>query len=474
MSQNVREAIISAVKEEQKPLYPIVLASVLAAILSFAILKFGLGFFWENEPASYGLVSALWALSAGLGAFLLFRPHPRIEVRGFWSMHSFSKTVLITLAVVLLQLVTCPHFAFLSHELPGFSFFSHIINFYMSVGGHAFCLFACGLSFSGIAALVSALWIRRTLDSRTISSWLWAAVIILAIILPVGVLQFQSASAHHGGSMLYWILGCFAGVLLVVLFFAVLNSKRIPTAVVPADVQDLEFIYLQSKLGRATNQPSPFFDQGETHLYSDWLMPEVLNTGWDYGDEYYLAGFPDLSELVLRKSDAVQVNQKILEQYQRSGFTKFGALVQKHARDKVFVDLASGRPNASVVPRLVAQVCRSAFYLGVDSALEHSEERKSEFGSPFKSFFISADLFDFVSKLKPASNYFVYVAGLELKEPHQVDAKLRCEELQKALTRSLSSGALWLLGAASHDLQPAEKDFKLIAQSRYHRLYRRR
>ncbi len=478
---DVRASILRAVEEERSSKLRPGLTGLGALALGLAFLFFVVGRVWQDRPDSFLMVSILWSVAFGAGVFLFFQPQARMEVRGFWSRLVLSKILIVSVLGCSTQLVLCPHFAFLDHQLPGVHFFSYIVEFYTLIAGHTGCLLLCGASFGAITASLGFVWIRRSLSLTHWRAIAWAALCMAVVSLPVGVWQFSQS--HHGAGSIFWGIGLVGGILLsAVLVFAFFRKHDVSMAV-PGDLRDFNLLY-RTHLSHQEGVESPhFFDQGESHLYSDWLLPSCIQTGWDYGDEYYLAGFPDLSEVLEREASNVRVHADIWQEYRRNGLTPLGRLLRKHLRGRVFIDLGSGRIEKSVVPRLLAEEFEAAFYLGVDQNLKTSEIRRAEFQldesrTGFRSLFFKDSALSFLKSMKPGIAGVVHIAGFELKNSASADSRLEVLEILQELHRILRPGSVLMLGAASHDFQPQtsrwKNDFKVIGQNRYYRLFRRR
>jgi hypothetical protein len=478
---DIRGGILKALQEERKPSWRPALMGFLVFAAAFLFFHFFLRSFWAEPPGSFVWISLLWSIGIGLGVALYQRPQTRIEVRGFWSPLILGKVLIVGVLSMCLQLVLCPHFAFLSGQLPGLDFFEHVVAFYSRVGGERGCLVLCGISFGIFSAAFALFWVRKSLCFEHLKPIVFASAALLFVTLPVSLWLFENE--HHEASPLFWVLGLAIGIFLSALLAYVLaNHRRIKTAI-PADLADFDLLYRRERSAlrdKASAQgTSPFFDKAESHIYSDWLIPCVLQTGWDYGDEYYLAGFPDLSEVLDRSAQEPQLHQDVWKGYRKSGMSSFGRLLHRHLRGKLLIDLGSGRPGVSVAPRLIAEELKAAAYVGVDLALSESFMRKAEFNlwpdaMSFKSFFIRADVGEFVASLRPSAAYAVHIAGMELINPQSADSRLSVQGLMQSLQKALLPGGCLVLGAASHDFKPKEEDFKFIGQDRYHRLFLRR
>jgi hypothetical protein len=469
----IKSAILGALREEKK-WYRKSFLILLLALSCGAVLFLGLRWYWQEAHWFLHSVLCLWSLALGAGLYLVLKPQPRVEVEGYWSRYVFAKLLLVVALVGVGQLLLCPHFAQIDDDMGGLEFFKSVTDFYMSLGGMSACFFLCGITFGSIAGVAGQWWLRKSSSVKQWRPYVFSSLIIFILLEPINLLQFNSGShAHQEMSPLYWplglLLGVFGGGLLVLLF-----THRRPVKVgVPSSLSDFLSFYTKEPLV-AAKKDSVFFEQAETHCYSDWLLPSIYETGWDYGNDFYFAGFPDISEALKREKGAFTWNESAWKTYRREGLTPLGRKLQDRGRGKIFLDLGSGLKEVSCVPRKVAEEFGAGFYVGIDKIYNESALFKDGTRQEFSCFYISADVFEFVERMKASADWVVFLAGLEIKDRKNADALLEAQRLMQLLSKAMKKGALLLLGAASHDFQPASHDFKFIGQDRYHRLYLRR
>jgi hypothetical protein len=214
MSDALQSAIVKSLEAEKVSPYKRMFKVVLTASLVLVVLACLLGFFFqESFSPAWGIACLFsWALLL-IGFYLYFYPQPRIAVRGFWSKWVIAKVLVAMTVISALELIICPHFAFVHMDTPGLGLFEGITSQYMAVGGMAGCMFLCGLTFSGIAALFSFLFISKTLSGSNLKAFLPIAGIALIAQLPIMILQL---SEHHlRAYFIFWLIGSAAGILIV-------------------------------------------------------------------------------------------------------------------------------------------------------------------------------------------------------------------------------------------------------------------
>jgi len=468
MSQ-IQSTILEALREEKKWYRRRLVISFAAFICAVAVF-FGLAWYWKEAGRSFHVMILFWCSALGAGVFLALKPQPRIELEGYWSSYVLAKLLVVAVLIGFLQLLLCPHFAHLDHDMGGLGFFGAVSDFYVKLGGMKACFFFCGLSFGAIAGLASQWWLRKTSSLTRWRPYLLSSLIVFALLVPINLLQFHS---EHQMLPIYWPFGLFLGVFGGGLLVLLLARRPIRAVGVPSSLEDFQSLYLTSAVAGG-QRPSIFFEQAETHSYSDWLLPTSFETGWDYGNDFYFAGFPDLSEVLKRDKTSYAWNEDVWKTYRREGMTPLGRKLQEQGRGKLFVDLASGLKNVSCVPRRIAEEIGASFYVGVDQIYSQSELVKEGFRQEYSCLYWAGDVFQFVKSMRPSADWVVFLAGLEVKERASGEALLEAQSLMRQLRVAMKKGAVLLLGAASHDFVPPADDFKIIGQDRYHRLYLRR
>ncbi len=216
---------------------------------------------------------------------------------------------------------------------------------------------------------------------------------------------------------------------------------------------------------------SPFYDQADTHLYSDWLLPYVFVENFGIPDrrEMYLGGFPDPRPLLTRKNGKVKVHPTSFGDLNLSAF---GKQLQKLCKGHAVYDLGCGHPDLSVAPRLMAQYLGTESYTGVDLLHVHDEIREDEYpelGS-FQSTFVKSDIFHFLRNMPiPHDPKGFMIFGLEWLN----DAK-RSEflpQLESEILRLCQNGDWVLLGAGGFDWELPRRNFRLVYSDPVHALY---
>lgn len=472
---SIEKNILKALDEEQqhpkRPWTYLGFGFVAAFMVLYGIASV---LFFEMPPL-WPWVFIYWSALFGFGIYKYRQPQVRVEIAGFWTPFAFAKLLLISLLVIVCQLILCPHFSFVETALTNqFTWLRKLSDFYMSLGGVNVCLWLCGLSYGLLAGAGAAAWVWRTLCWRNWKLFFKASGIVLLFVWPL--IFWQGGHAEHG-DVSFWLGGTYAGILLGMLLVAGLKRKAQTHASIkrPEDLLELQSQYLSSRPTSFSENSSPFFDQAQTHTYSDWLLPKCLDTGWTYEDEDYEAGFPNLSE-VLVKSAPIRFHRDIFWEYRARGLLPLGEKLSEVLPGKVMIDLGCGQPNYSPAPRLIAEAFDALFYWGVDQNISKDELRKSEFNlrQDFYSFFTRAEIFQFLDRLNPSSHYVIFMAGLELKNREGQELERVREQWERVLLKVLLPGSYVLCGAGSRDIAMQSSGFKLIFEDRFHRLYERR
>ncbi len=229
-SDDVQQAILRALDEEQRPKGFRYLKTFLAAsIVTFVVMAL-LHWTWGEifTHIRLGIALSLWILLA-TGFALYFWPQPRLMVRGYWSQFAFAKLLIGMTIITSLQLVICPEFASMTFQSQTpFPIFSRITDFYMSFGGMTICMFLCGLTFSGAGALLAFCVVRKALVFSRWSAVFAAAGLAVLGQLPVIGLQLWDESARR--YLPFWFLGSLIAILVSASFFKVLGQLKISKA----------------------------------------------------------------------------------------------------------------------------------------------------------------------------------------------------------------------------------------------------
>jgi len=218
---------------------------------------------------------------------------------------------------------------------------------------------------------------------------------------------------------------------------------------------------------------TPFYDQGSTHVFSDWLATSVLGIGVDDLAEFYVGVLPDLSDLLERETGNIGLQAEFLSRALKK-LQPFGKSLSKAIRGKVFVDLGSGRSELSVMPRLFAQVFGAQKYIGVDICHERDFAFDHEFPNlgSFRSEFVKSDFVTYLAQLKISEPLMVSLFGIEVRDEIEESEKIR-NDLADRLANILKPNDNLLLGAGTTDLYVSMKAFKKIDSDFYNFLFRR-
>ncbi|MDB5036493.1 MAG: hypothetical protein JWQ35_21 [Bacteriovoracaceae bacterium] len=220
---------------------------------------------------------------------------------------------------------------------------------------------------------------------------------------------------------------------------------------------------------------SPFYNQAETHTFSDWLVPYVLGVGVEDLEEYYLGGLPDLSSFLERDGESFKINFEVFRELTENHLTAFGKQLRAAINGKTFIDLGCGISSRSIVPRLLAQAFSAKAYIGVDLLNVSNEIRENEFleWGPFKSQFIKEDILTFLKSSKREAPSVYFLAGLEL-EKNVPSSDQYIKDLSSELTRLTSPKDFIILGAGTVDLKLNKKEFKLVYSDQYQEMFQRK
>lgn len=218
---------------------------------------------------------------------------------------------------------------------------------------------------------------------------------------------------------------------------------------------------------------TPFYEQAETHFFSDWLLTYLTGVGVEDLTEYYAGVFPDLSELIDREKTPPSVHAQEIHKLVQTSTLPLAKALRKFVKARIWVDLGCGIPDLSVVPRVVAESCGAKSYIGIDLGLTESFTRRNEFKIQpnFESTFRPGDLRDFLRTKNLDGPCIYYLAGVELRDGLPPS---HLEELSGLLSDRCSTEDLVLVGAGCPDLEPSSKHFKLIYKDYYHFLFRKR
>lgn len=213
----IKSAILAALDEEKHSRFS-VLARALFFSTTISLGLFGLlSVLYDPDHKRSWIVAAVTigsVLAAGLWAYFL--PQPRIQVPGFWSRWVAARILILMTVLNAVQLVICPHFALVHLDLGGpLSFISKLPEFYMNLGGPTVCMFLCGVTFSGMTAILSFSAIQKTL-MRSHAILILKAIGIAALSeIPILVIQFTHSRDFQATG--FWLAGSVLGISIAAL-----------------------------------------------------------------------------------------------------------------------------------------------------------------------------------------------------------------------------------------------------------------
>jgi hypothetical protein len=225
ISDKLQSAIIKSLEEEKKPkARQLTKVLLLGSAVTFILACILFGIYSNHINAVWYIACAFGWVLLLTGFYLYFYPEPKIAVRGLWNKWVIAKVLLAMTVISALELVICPHFAFVHMQVPGLAIFENLTSHYMAVGGMAGCMFLCGLTFSGIAALFSFLFISKTLSGSSLRSFLPVAGIALLAQLPVMILQL--AEHHLRPYFIFWLIGSAMAIFMIAYLVRFIFSLR--------------------------------------------------------------------------------------------------------------------------------------------------------------------------------------------------------------------------------------------------------
>jgi hypothetical protein len=205
------------------------------------------------------------------------------------------------------------------------------------------------------------------------------------------------------------------------------------------------------------------------------VVPYAFGIGVEDLEEFYLGGFPDLSSFLMREGDSIELDCVRFQELLELRLPRFGKILSREIPEKLFIDLGCGRPEKSVMPRLLAQGFRAIRYLGVDHKNVKDEIRISEFRElgHFESKFIRRDLLAFLINTRFCDPRFFFLAGLEPVKNSEA-AQNYLKDLANKLSEIAVEGDIVLVGAGTPSLDLCPKKFKLIYSDQYHEVFKAR
>lgn len=225
VSQKLKSSIMNALEEEKKTRFQIYTRSVLKATLIAAITGGLLYCFWSASFSKewLGAFFLIWLLLI-VGFSLYEYPQPRLAVRGYWSLWVFAKLLIAMTLISAVQLVICPHFAFMgANSSNPFAIFGSVTEKYMQWGGMNGCMFLCGFTFSLIGSALGFSLVRRHFSfsqKRDLGMVLFIALLSES---PIIILQLQNS--HSREMLLFWLGGSFIAFALTTFLLKVIGEK---------------------------------------------------------------------------------------------------------------------------------------------------------------------------------------------------------------------------------------------------------
>lgn len=223
------------------------------------------------------------------------------------------------------------------------------------------------------------------------------------------------------------------------------------------------------------NLSSPFLDQGESHLFSDWLAASLWKTGVENPQEFYVGVFPDLSDFLTRENGRLAIDAETVKKLHSNANPDLLKVLRPAVEGRWFIDFCAGRPQRSVVPRLVAQLLGARAYIGVDLCYSGDSLKKNEFSAlgNFNSYFLRNSWLDALEALKTQEPVFCLLSGVELAEPKSGDALAAKDRALKGFSQ-LKAKDFVMFGAGTTDFDWPNFPYKKIYSDHYHFLHRRK
>jgi|GEM_PF-5959716 len=175
-----------------------------------------------------------------------------------------------------------------------------------------------------------------------------------------------------------------------------------------------------------------------------------------------------------------------------ASLTEFGKALKSVVTGRDFIDLASGKPTSSPLPRIVAETFGAKRYFGIDSQLDKDEIKIDESGENkvFDTVYIKDDVLSFISRLDTMENGLLfYISGLEPvslvdpnrraeiqdRNPRMLEedrvARAYIDACLKEISRITKVGDVIVIGQGTRGFEPQNYGFQLKAQMNYHFLY---
>jgi len=219
VSLKVLGAIQRALREEKQPPAKRIAKALVSALACLALL--GIPFFFsfrEQLNTAWIAVFSLWSIYFLVGFLLLFRPQPRLVLRGVWSPFVVARLLLVSTASTILQIILCPSFVFLSSPLE-WNPLTSVTDALMKTGGMNLCMLFCGFIFSILSGGLGLLSVATTVSARNARSIFRVLPILFISQVPILLVQILSPDLREYS--LLWLLGLLLG------FFTIAGALRL-------------------------------------------------------------------------------------------------------------------------------------------------------------------------------------------------------------------------------------------------------
>lgn len=223
-----------------------------------------------------------------------------------------------------------------------------------------------------------------------------------------------------------------------------------------------------------TRKKKYLYDQAVTHTFSDWLVPYAFGVGVPDLDEVYLGGFPDLSSFLVRREGTFTLNLRQFRYLTSHRLTRFGRLLRREVKNKSVLDLGSGIPVRSLIPRLLSQAFGALDYLGVDQRSVRILKKLSAFEKlgVFKASYTQSDLLKFLKTYSRSHPLFVFAIGLEPYR-NSVASVNYLKAVREELSKKLRPGDTLFVGAGTPDLELSPRKFVRLYSDSYQEMFKR-
>lgn len=213
VSLKVLGAIQRALREEKQPPVKRIAKALVSTLACLALL--GVPFFFsfkEQLNTAWIAVFGLWGIYFLVGFLLLFRPQPRLVLRGVWSPFIVARLLLVSTASTILQIILCPSFVFLTSPLE-WNPLTSVTDSLMKTGGMNLCMFFCGFIFSIISGGLGLLSVATTASAKDTRSVFRVLSILFVSQVPILLVQVLSPDLREYS--LHWLFGLLFGFVII-------------------------------------------------------------------------------------------------------------------------------------------------------------------------------------------------------------------------------------------------------------------